>query len=246
MRILQNVTKEEMNYYLRQPNGKEFRERVMRDGIYIQPGDKEALSAYVAEHYPEKEAAFIEISDEGKSTMTSGQKERAFSNINDLCKHLFSNYEVVKGGMVNISSKYLRSCVKDDEKLQSLYEILSAADANLKEKRGEKGFQGLRISIGDDGEVTMESGKKTVGFNHDKRKRQLSAAATRGDMNAVLALLEQDVKELERGLKENACDAAEVEKAKKLLEQAKQKMAALPDRAPTQAEQTAMAINMLI
>ena len=65
-------------------------------------------------------------------------------------------------------------------------------------------------------------------------------------MQAVLAILEQDLQELEDGYKQNACDAAEVEKAKKLIEQAKEQMGRLPDRPPTMEEASAQTINMLI
>ncbi|MBQ1462299.1 MAG: hypothetical protein IIZ16_09780, partial [Selenomonas sp.] len=100
--------------------------------------------------------------------------------------------------------------------------------------------------VDDDGEMTMESSKRTVSINEDKRRRQIAAAATRGDMQAVLAILEQDLQELEDGYKQNACDAAEVEKAKKLIEQAKEQMGRLPDRPPTMEEASAQTINMLI
>jgi len=42
------------------------------------------------------------------------------------------------------------------------------------------------------------------------------------------------------------CDAAEVEKAKKMLEQAKEKMANLPDRPSTPEEQAKPSLNMVI
>ena len=103
-----------------------------------------------------------------------------------------------------------------------------------------------RRFIDEDGEVTTESTMRTVSINEDKRRRQIAAAATQGDMQAVLAILAQDLQELEDGYKQNACDAAEVEKAKKLIEQAKQQMGRLPDRAPTLSEQSAMTINTLI
>ena len=92
----------------------------------------------------------------------------------------------------------------------------------------------------------MESTKSTVSINEDKRRRQIAAAATKGDMQAVLALLEEDLQQVEDGLKRNMCDEAEVAKAKKLLELAKERMGRLPDRAPNPAEQSAMTVNMLI
>ena len=108
------------------------------------------------------------------------------------------------------------------------------------------GFQGMRVIIDEDGEVTMESTMRTVSINEEKRRRQIAAAATQNDMQAVLAILQQDLQELEDGYRQNACDAAEVEKAKKLIEQAKQQMGQLPDRKPTPEEANSMTVNMLI
>ena len=109
-----------------------------------------------------------------------------------------------------------------------------------------KGFRGMQVTIDEKGEMTVETSGGSVSINEDKRRRQIEAAATKGDMEAVLKLLQTDLKELEDGLKQNMCDEAEVEKAKKLIEQAKQQMATLPDRAATPAEQSVMSINMLI
>lgn len=196
-----------------------------------------------------KAAAIVDISDAGKETLALSQKENAkisFADSNELSRYLFQNYAVAKGGMTRISSKYLRDCVKDDEKLQALFNTLSAADAALKEKQGEVGFQGMRVIIDENGEVTTESSKSTITINEEKSRRQIAAAATKGDMQAVMAHLQQDLQAVEDGLKQNKCDEAEVEKAKKLIELAKQQMAKLPDRAPTPEESAAMSVNMLL
>ena len=199
-----------------------------------------------------KSAGWIIGDDGGLSAWSvSGQDTRNQSSVKrtgarNWWRELLQNYDIVKRGMTKISSKYLRDCVQDEDKLQSLFENLSAADSVLKERQGEIGFQGMKVTIDENGEVTMESSKSTIGFNGEKIRRQMAAAATQGDMKAVLALLEQDIQELEDGLKQNMCDAAEVEKAKELLEEAKQRMASLPNRAPTPAEQSRMSVNLLI
>lgn len=187
-------------------------------------------------------AAVLDISDKGKVLASIG-KNVDFKDTDELSKYIFQNYNVVKSGMTSISAKYLRDCIKDEDKLKSLFDNLSAADAALKEKQGEIGFQGMKVKIDENGEVTMESSKSTIGFNGAKLKRQMATAATKGDMKTVMALIEQDVQALEDGLKNNMCDVAEVEKAKKLLEEAQQKMAKLPDRASTPEEKVIMAVN---
>ena len=180
-----------------------------------------------------------------ENTKVTG-KSPEFKNTNELTKYLRDNFKVVGAGMAKISSKYLQKCLTDEESRHKLFDNLRAADESYASRKDEVGFQGMQVSVDDDGEMTMESSKRTVSINEDKRRRQIAAAATRGDMQAVLAILEQDLQELEDGYKQNACDAAEVEKAKKLIEQAKEQMGRLPDRPPTMAEASAQTINMLI
>ena len=196
-----------------------------------------------------REAAKIEISKEGKAKLEA-EKEKSnslsFADVNELSKYLFQNYDVVKGGMANISSKYLRDSLKDSDKLSSLLENLSAADKSLRENQGKVGFQGMKITIDEKGEVTMESSSGRVGFNGEKIKRIIAAAATRDDMRIAIKLLEEDIEELENGLKNNMCDEAEVQKAKDMMSEAKQKLSSLPDRAPTLEEQTALSVNMVV
>lgn len=153
---------------------------------------------------------------------------------------------MVKAGMAKISGKYLQKCLTDEESRLKLFDNLRVAEDAYNNRKDEVGFQGMQVTIDEDGEMTMTSSKTTVSINEDKRRRQIAAAATRGDMQSVVALLEQDLQQLEDGLRLNQCDAAEVEKAKKLLEQAKERMGRLPDRDASPAEQNAMTINMLI
>ena len=194
----------------------------------------------------------LEISEQGRTALKEKQavedtkSNLSFDTVDDLSKYLYENFNIVKQGMAEISSKYLRDCLTDPDKRQSLFENLKAADEALEEKQGEVGFQSMKIKIDDDGEVTMESTGKSVAVNEQKRRRQIATAATRGDMQAIIALLEQDLKEVEAGLEENACDEREVEKVKALLSEAKQKMSSLPDREPTPEEQAIMMMNTLM
>ena len=194
----------------------------------------------------------LEISEQGRTALKEKQavedtkSNLSFDTVDDLSKYLYENFNIVKQGMAEISSKYLRDCLTDSDKRQSLFENLKAADEALEEKQGEVGFQSMKIKIDDDGEVTTESTSKSVAVNEQKRRRQIAVAATRGDMQAIIALLEQDLQEVEAGLEENACDEREVEKVKALLSEAKQKMSSLPDREPTPEEQAIMMMNTLM
>mgnify|MGYP002869390255 CR=1 FL=1 len=187
--------------------------------------------------------ALAEAYLKGKQT---AQGDAVFSNTDELGKFLQNNFSVVKGGMANISGKYLRDCLTDEDKRQKLFDNLAAADDTLAEMQGKVGFKSMKVTIDENGEMTTETSGGKVGVNEEKSRRQIAAAATRGDMRKVLALLEQDLQEVEEGLKQNMCDEAEVEKVKKLIEEAKEQMAKLPDRKPTPEEQTVMTVNMLI
>lgn len=194
-----------------------------------------------------KEAAKVEISQEAKAKLFEEKSTaNAFTDANELSKYLFQNFDIVKQGMSKISAKFLRDCVDDEEKRQNLFDNLAAADASLKARQDEVGFQDMRIIIDENGEVTSESTKSTVCFNGEKIKRQMEAAATKGDMQAVLKLIEADIETLTDGLKNNMCDAAEVQKAKDMMTEAKSRMAKLPDRPSTPEEQAIMTLNMLI
>ena len=182
-----------------------------------------------------------------KALPNAGVKEGlSFASKDELYKYLQGSFEIVKGGMASISGKFLEKCLTDEESRNKLLEALQAAEASYASRKDEVGFQGMQITVDENGEVTAASSKSTVSINEDKRRRQIAAAATQGDMQTVVTLLEQDLQQVEDGLKQNMCDEAEVAKAKKLLELARERMAKLPDRAPTPAEQSAMTVNMLI
>ena len=59
MRILQNLSRGELDFYTKQPTAKKLLEKVRRDGINVPPGDRKAAAAYMA----------------GRSTADSGQDE---------------------------------------------------------------------------------------------------------------------------------------------------------------------------
>ncbi|MBR3622591.1 MAG: hypothetical protein IKN43_04485, partial [Selenomonadaceae bacterium] len=54
MRILQNLTQKELDYYMAQPTAKALHERIMKDSVYIAEGDKTAAALYVAEREAKK------------------------------------------------------------------------------------------------------------------------------------------------------------------------------------------------
>lgn len=155
------------------------------------------------------------------SKESDNKNDKKFSSTNDLSKYLRENFSSVKNGAVAISGKYLHECLKDDEKQKKLFENLETADQVF--ENAEKG-KNVRVKIDSDGNMTVESSKTTVTFNESKRARQLAAAKTVKDVQALLNLLQNDLSECEEGLKNNWCDAEEVKKVKTMIERAKQKM----------------------
>lgn len=150
-------------------------------------------------------------------------------NTNSLMKSLQKNYSVVKNGATKISKKYLQDCLNDNEKQKKLFENLDAAEEIY--KNAEKN-QNVRVKIDSEGNMTVESSKTTVTFNESKRARQFAAAQTVEDVQSLLNLLQEDLKECEDGVKNNFCDEDEVKKVKKMIERAEKKLAEVKKNPP--------------
>jgi len=89
------------------------------------------------------------------------------------------------------------------------------------------------VKIDAEGNMTVESSKTTVTFNESKRARQLAAAQTVEDVQALLNLLQEDLNECEDGVKNNFCDEDEVKKVKKMIERAEKKLNEVKNNQPT-------------
>lgn len=108
--------------------------------------------------------------------------DKKFNNTNELTNYLRENFNIVGAGMAKISGKFLQKCLTDEESRQKLFDNLRAAEDSYASRKDEVGFQGMQVIIDEDGEMTMESSKRTVSINEDKRRRQIAAAATQGDI----------------------------------------------------------------
>ena len=188
--------------------------------------DKKNKNSWLESLLPKKnnktsKAATVEISSKKKSS--------TFANANEFMKHLQKNYSIVKNGAAQISVNYLRECLKDEEKQKKLFENLEVASNRFDNL--EKN-ETLQIKIDENGEMTMESSKTTVTFNESKRARQLAAAKSVNDVQALLNLLQTDLDDCEEGLKNNWCDEEEVKKVKAMIERAKQKLGEVKKNPP--------------
>ena len=63
MRIVQNLTRSELDAYVKQPTAKKLRDKVMKDGVYIPAGDKDAAAVYVDSRQKELAAGKAEGQD---------------------------------------------------------------------------------------------------------------------------------------------------------------------------------------
>ena len=174
------------------------------------------------------------------------EDRKNFDNVDDLSKYLRQNFDIVKKGQANISSKYLRDSLTDIDKQKKLFDNLQAADNALKSHEGEIGFQGMSISINEDGDMTMTSSKATVTFNESKRAAQLAAAKSIADIQKLMKLLQDDLDDCKAGLQNNMCDEAEVEKVKKMIERAQSRMNELSATESNDDKNTNLSIDVLI
>ena len=86
MRIVQNLTRSELDAYVKQPTAKKLRDKVMKDGTYIPAGDKDAAAVYVDSRQKELAAGkaegqdSVEISADGYALKAQEQEtEKAAS-----------------------------------------------------------------------------------------------------------------------------------------------------------------------
>jgi hypothetical protein len=84
MRIVQNLTRSELDAYVKQPTAKKLRDKVMKDGVYIPAGDKDAAAVYVDSRQKEMAAGraggqdSVEISADGYA-LKAQEQEKAVS-----------------------------------------------------------------------------------------------------------------------------------------------------------------------
>ena len=71
-----------------------------------------------------------------------------------------------------------------------------------------------------------QSGK--VAVNEGKRRRQIAAAQSRGQLQQVLALLQGDLSDCKAGLEKGWCDESEIAKVEALIAAAKERMSQVP------------------
>ncbi len=98
-----------------------------------------------------------------------------------------------------------------------------------------------------DEEIESESVGKSMGINAAKLARMLAAAKTRSQVQAVMDMIQSDLRECDAGKEQGYdVDEASVSAAESLLEEAKSRMSSAEDREPTPQEEMATALASLM
>ena len=101
MRILENLTKAEIDFYASQPTAKALHDRIMKDSVYIPEGDKTAAAVYVAGRSAGKTANLtdtVEISREGQE-FSRAEREKGRAKANENPPSI--EYSVIRRGDTN-------------------------------------------------------------------------------------------------------------------------------------------------
>lgn len=98
-----------------------------------------------------------------------------------------------------------------------------------------------------DEEIESESVGKSMGINAAKLARMLAAAKTRSQVQAVMDMIQSDLRECDAGKEQGYdVDEASVSAAENLLQEAKSRMSSAEDREPTPQEEMATALASLM
>ncbi len=178
---------------------------------------------------------------------TRAAEERTdFTNLRELTDYLRENYATVKSGVTVISQRFLRDCLTDGEKRRSLFGNLEAAEQMAQEAPERlPGFQSMKVTIDDEGNMMTETMSRRVGFNGEKMARRIRAARSKNDMTAIMAMLQNDLSVCQDGLRDGACDEAEVAKVKAMIQEAERRMAELSG-VPEESRERAVFVDVII
>lgn len=109
-----------------------------------------------------------------------------------------------------------------EENRQLAKELIQAVQAA--KTKAEENLEAAEPKKMQEEEQESERQSGAVAFNAAKRARQLAAASSRAQVQAVLSLLRQDLDDCKYGLENGMCDQAEVDKVKAMIQQAQRRM----------------------
>ena len=119
----------------------------------------------------------------------------------------------------------------------------AAENAALRTDRveiSEEGRLAAQQTQNENDEEVSEKQGGNVAVNVGKRARQIAAAASKEQVQQVLALLQNDMSECKAGLEQGMCDEAEIAKVEALLNQANSRLSQVPNAADLENPQDAL------
>lgn len=119
--------------------------------------------------------------------------------------------------------------------------------ANAEEHQQEEKDVEDEETAEEDEEIESESVGKSMGINAAKLARMLAAAKTRSQVQAVMDMIQSDLRECDAGKEQGYdVDEATVSAAENLLQEAKSRMSSAEDREPTPQEEMMSALASLM
>lgn len=200
MRILQNLTKTELDYYTGQPTAKKLHERIMKDAVYIPAGDKVEISPdgrelQQAERKQNAATAKNESADVisfGTSRIGSGNKfVLSFSDTNMVSRAVEQGYIELNGQRIGLTDVVKKLMLATSKKIQAerqavsmqnmlMYEAAnSRRNSDAMQEAGAKMTRTMKTAarIMHGKKVSPADEKELMEFNKDLYTMAKSAAA---------------------------------------------------------------------
>ncbi|MBE6093516.1 MAG: hypothetical protein E7201_10225 [Selenomonas ruminantium] len=157
MRILQNLTRSELDAYVKQPTAKKLRDKTVQDGVFIPSGDKDAAAVYVAGRQKVSETAgegwqdVVELSSDGDALKAQERETEAaavcsYTRIGDSCRYRlqFANtaminravkqgYVTIEGQRVDLSDEVKKQLIAAGKEIDGVRKRISAHNFLLHE-----------------------------------------------------------------------------------------------------------------
>ena len=219
MRILKNLTREELDYYASRPTAKEMHERIMKDSVYIPEGDASAAAVYVAGRDAEKtknRTDKVEISRTGKELSQEGKEKnvtKSNENMPDIefsvirrgdanrCTVSFADpamvHRAVKQGYIEIDGKQME--LADDVKKQ-----LIAANQQIQNAKKAVSLHNMLLHEAANARQTSDAMKEA----NDKMSRVMITASRIMHGRKVSPVDEKELMEFNKDLYAMAKSAA--------------------------------------
>lgn len=136
MRILTNVSKDELNSLVNQPTAKALIDKVKNEGIYIAEGDAQGAAEFIAKRNQEKSGVSLDISPEGLDALNKKKEIQVSETKEDDSKEEQIKKEIAKleKELAEIRAKQKKSKDSDkalERKANAIVQQISALNMQL-------------------------------------------------------------------------------------------------------------------